>query len=113
MLYFTMIHPYLVYCNVIWGSASHLALSQLIRLQKRALRIITGSSYLAHTAPLFAQKRILNIYDLYKLQVLIFMYKEKHNMLPECCSSYIKITSKTHRYDYEVILILNLIYVGL
>ena len=40
-LYSTMIHPYLLYCNVVWGGASLTALKKLTVLQKRAIRLIT------------------------------------------------------------------------
>ena len=57
-------------------------LKKLIRLQKRAIRIITHSKYLAPTGPLFARLKVLQLMDVYKLQVVLFMYKFKnHNSL--------------------------------
>ena len=86
ILYYTIIQPYLLYCNIIWGGANKIALKRLICLQKRAIRVITKSSYLASSTPLFAKLRILKLEDVYKLQVLLFMYKAKNGMLPDCCS---------------------------
>ena len=77
-----MIHPYLLYCNVVWGGASLTALNKLSVLQKRAIRAITYSSYRAPSSPLFKQLRILKLYDIYKLQIYMFMYKAKYSLLP-------------------------------
>ena len=53
------------------------------KIQKRLLRIITSSDYLAHTAPLFKNCKILDIYQINKYMVAVFMYKYKNNDLPE------------------------------
>ena len=44
-------------------------------IQKKMVRIITGSPYRAHTEPLFYANRILSIYDLNVNIVGAFMYK--------------------------------------
>ena len=45
-LYCALIYPYLTYCNIIWGGACTCQLSKIIIFQKRAIRVITASSYL-------------------------------------------------------------------
>jgi hypothetical protein len=88
-LYFTLIFPHLTYGIVSWGSASEHKLNYLFLRQKRALRIITHSNYIAHTDPIFRRLHLLKIYDIYKLQVLLFIYKSLHKMyLPSCISFY-------------------------
>ena len=44
-------------------------------IQKKLIRIITGSPYRAHTEPLFYANRILTVYDLNVNIVGVFMYK--------------------------------------
>jgi len=44
-LYYTMIHLYFLYCNVVWGGACKLAVNKLICLQKRAARLLTHSTF--------------------------------------------------------------------
>ena len=41
-----------------------------------------SSSYLAHTLPISSNLKILNIYNIYNYQVLIFMLKHKKGLLP-------------------------------
>ena len=51
-------------------------------LQKKAVRIITSSSYFAHSEPLFKQLRLLKTCDIYKCQLLKFIFKLTHKQLP-------------------------------
>ena len=64
MLYNAIIQPYFQYCNIAWGSSSNSAMLRLLRLQKRAVRIIYHANYLAHTKPLFLKLKILNVFDI-------------------------------------------------
>ena len=50
-LYYSMIHPYFLYCNIVWGGASQIALNSLVCLQKRMLRLISYSMYRAPSRP--------------------------------------------------------------
>ena len=94
-----MIHPYLLYCNIIWGGASQLALHRLTVLQKRAVRLIACSSYRAPSSPLFKQFGVLKLNDIHKLQIYMFMFKCKYGMLPESCLQLTSKNSVTNRYD--------------
>jgi len=98
-LYFTLIQPYFYYCTILWGGASKFALSRLIVLQKRALRIITHSNYRAHTFPLFLQTNILPLSHIHTFQLSIFMYKSGYNILPLSCVYTIK--SKNCRFNFR------------
>ena len=42
-LYFTLLHPYLDCCNVIWAGNRTDSLECLYGLQKRAIRVVTNS----------------------------------------------------------------------
>ena len=97
-LYRTMIHPYLIYCNIIWGGASLLALNRLECLQKRALRLITCSYFRIPSNPLFIKLGILKLKDIHKYQSLMFLYKFKSNLLPLCCMQYLQLCSDSGRY---------------
>ena len=81
-LYNSLVYPYLSYCIHVWGSAYEVHLSDLVVLQKRIIRIISGVPPRAHTAPLFSDMKLLNIDGIYKYTVGLFMYKFMGNMLP-------------------------------
>ena len=77
-LYYAFILPYMNYCNIIWGGAAKVHLDKLLKLQKRAVRIITGSSYLEHTAPLFKQLEFLKIDEIYRFSCCIHVFKNRN-----------------------------------
>jgi hypothetical protein len=59
ILYYSMVHCHLVYGNQIWGCANGSLITDLYRKQKAAVRIISSSTYRAHTEPIFKQLNIL------------------------------------------------------
>ena len=74
-IYMSLIFSYINYCNLIWGSACKTILDTLYILQKKAIRIVNNSEYLAHTDPIFKSLGIPNIYQVFKLNCLLFAYK--------------------------------------
>ena len=81
-LYYTLIYPCVTYCNIVWSSTDATNLNRIFLLQKRVVRILTNSEYLAHTDTLFIQLKILVIYKLSALYICKFMFLYHHNMLP-------------------------------
>ena len=88
-LYFTLIHPYLDYCNVIWAGNKTDSLECLNRLQKRAIRVVTNSKWNCHTALLFLKLYVLTRYNINKY---VIMYKIHDNLLPLNFVSFLVIT---------------------
>lgn len=99
MLYHTLISPYLVYCNIMWGVAKNSVLSPLFVLQKRAVRLCSGSKFRASSSPLFLNLRVLKLNDINKLYTAIFMYKEKCNILPISCQHLVPKLSSVRSHE--------------
>ena len=98
IIYMALIFSHLNYCNLIWGSAYSTNLDPLIKLQKKAVRIVNKSGFFAHTAPIFNSLRILNVQQIFLLNCLCFMYKcFKLNLFPSYRSKMIK-QSDLHPY---------------
>jgi hypothetical protein len=53
-----------------------------LQLQKKSIRIITASHFLAHSEPLFKRLKILSLPDLHSFIQMKFLYKVFHNDLP-------------------------------
>ena len=81
-MYYSLFYPYLTYGNVLWGGTYGTHLNVIEMLQKRPIRIITGSEYLSHTEPLFLQTSILKFADLYKYLLLLHYFKHKRDFQP-------------------------------
>ena len=75
MIYMSIVFTHINYCILVWGGADKAHVEKLFKLQKKAIRIITKSSYLEHTAPLFKSQRLLTVYKVYELNCILFMYK--------------------------------------
>ena len=82
-IYNALILPYLNYGLIIWGKEC----GKLLKLQKKAVRIITLSKYNAHSNPLFKQLGFLKVHDLCALHDYIFCYKFGNDLLPKYFSS--------------------------
>jgi hypothetical protein len=79
-LYHSLILPHLHFQIISWGKSN---IDKLVLLQKRAIRIIIGSHYLAHTSPLFINLNLLKLSDLYNIACLKFLFKLENKTLPQ------------------------------
>ena len=77
-LYNSLILPHLQYGLLLWGSH----LSDLVKPQKTAIRVVHKSAYRAHTEPLFKNLKLLKIDDLYIMTAVKFFYKYQKENLP-------------------------------
>ena len=95
-LYYSLIYPFLVH---IWGGTSYNNLRPLHVLQKRAVRLITNNDSInpdgsrIHSSPLFYETGILTIYDIFKLQLAIFIFKCLNHYNPPQFSNYYSYVS--------------------
>ena len=78
-LYNTLILPHLNYCILLWGANT----GNIHKLQKKALRIISNSKFLAHTEPICKSLNLLKVQDIYQLAILKFYFKLINNELPQ------------------------------
>ena|SRR6218665_2439047 len=64
-LFYSLVYPYLSYCNMIWAFTYDCRVKKIVILQKRAIRIIAGTctSYCSHTAPLFVELNLLKFHQ--------------------------------------------------
>ena len=57
-IYYALIHSKLLYCQEVWATASKTAIQPLIVAQKKAVRLIVGAPYRAHSQPIFNYLKI-------------------------------------------------------
>ena len=68
-------------------------LNDILVLQKKLVRIITNSDYLAHTDPLFHSTGILKINELYEYHLTLYAFRNKNNFVS---SSHAYQTRQSH-----------------
>ena len=98
-LYFSYIYPYLIYCVEIWGISPQTHLKPLLLLQKKIVRIMTFSTYCAHTAPIFKDLNILTIDKLVIHRIGIMMYKFSNGLLPTVLNSLYQKNNEVHTHN--------------
>ena len=107
-LYCTLVLPYINYGILIWGNTCKTYLEKICKLQKWAIRTISHEHYRSHTGPLFKKHNVLNVFDSFKLELGVFMYKHHTNMLPQTFSNYFIKHNQIHKYptrnaeDYSI-----------
>lgn len=82
-VYFSLIHSHIIYAIQVWSSCPQSHMNSLFRLQKKAIRLISGSPYNAHTETLFKKFNILPLpllVDFFKIQ---FMQQFSSGHLPK------------------------------
>ena len=77
-IYNGLIKPHILYGLKCWGF-NH---ERILKLQKKAMRIICSSGYLSHSEPLFKKLNVLKIDGMFKLQLLTLCFDLINNNLP-------------------------------
>ena len=102
-LYNTLILPHFHYCILSWG----FRMGRLKLLQKRAVRVMSGSRYNAHTDPLFKKLHLVKLSDLFTVNVYKIYYKLRHVSLPTYVANMFKDFSRNHEHETRQALILD------
>ena len=98
-IYYSIIHTHLNYGILIWGDSPQTHLNKLLKLQKKALRIIFHKSPLTSCRPLFKKYNILTVFSLYILEAACHAKKclLLHNV--DTPIPLLQTTSNIHTYN--------------
>ena len=94
-IYNALIQPHLYYAILAWGFSS----SRIFKLQKKAIRIICGAKYNAHTDMIFKEQFILKVQDIFTLQCSKFYYKYIHGNLPVYFRYFFQMNNDIHSHN--------------
>ena len=82
-LYTGIVEPHFRYCCSVWGCAGSTDINQLQKLQKRAARIITSSSYDAPSRPLIEGLGWKTVEELIKNESETMVFKSLNGLAPQ------------------------------
>ena len=102
-LHYSMVYPYLQYCNVVWASTYASNLPRLVLLQKRVIRILNNSGFDSHTTPIFKNLRLLKFHDIRKLQTGQFMFLYENNLSPVHFENLFILKRQVHNYNTRTV----------
>ena len=74
-------------------------MNPLLLMQKKIIRIMTFTSYHAHTAPIFRDLEILTIDTLIVHRIGVAMYKFNNGFLPEVLNAMYRKNCEIHSYN--------------
>lgn len=98
-LYFSIIHPHILYCSSIWLSTFPSITNRVRVIQNNGIRVLTGKSNLVSVRATYIDVKVLpaaGLRDFYSLQ---FMFKYNNELLPSCFSGMLKARSSIHDHE--------------
>ena len=98
-LYHTFVYPYLSYCIHVWGKAYNIHLNDLIVLQNKTMRIISGVPPITNIDKLCIENNILIVKHIYSYNIGFFMYKYVNNMTPDVFDNFFSNISDIHQHN--------------
>ena len=99
LIYYSLVHSYLTYGTILWGSATQYKLNRIIVNQKKCIRKIAGIGYRDHTQPFFKSYKILNCHEIYQIQLGKLMYRYNSYMLPAPLQAIFTPNNEIHNYE--------------
>ena len=79
-IYNSLILSHINYGILLWGNTNYI--NRLEILQKRAIRLISSSNFIAHTEPLFKSLNLLKLRDIVNANIYKFYHKHINSKLP-------------------------------
>ena len=87
------------YGILLWGSTYATHLHPQVTLQKRALCIVSGSSYLAHTKPIAIKLHTLLFNELYEYHISLFMFNVYRKLFNQSLTCLFLLANNLHTYN--------------
>ena len=98
-LYTGIIEPHFCYCCLVWGCSGVTEMNQLQKLENRAARIVTGSSFDTPCQPLIKELGWKTIDQLITSEANIMVFKSLHELAPQyMCNLLTRASQLTSRY---------------
>ena len=77
-IYKSLFVPHINYGSLVWGQN----FNSICKLQKKVIRTVTRSNYIAHSKPLLKELNLLSVKDIMDLKLIIVLHKLYDNKLP-------------------------------
>ena len=94
-LYNALVLPHFQFSILNWG----LKANKVVRMQKRAIRVITNSKYNTHVEPLLKKLNLLKISEIFRNSLLKLYYKYKSVNLPHYVMHMFSAEPNVHNYN--------------
>ena len=100
LLYYSLFYSHLTYGMLLWGNSMvESNQNKIIKLQKKAVRIVGKARYNANTDPIFANLKLLKVKDIIQLENVKYMYQITHRSLPKPLLDTFISNADVHNYN--------------
>ena len=96
-IYFAIFDSHINYANLVWAQNSN-AMSRILTLQKKAMRIITFQSRNCHSSPLFSKLKLLKFNDKVHLENVLLISKFINSLLLPVFNNWCTFCTNVHNY---------------
>ena len=97
-LYYTLEEPFLNHWVIVWGDSYQSTVQPLFKLQKKAIKIITFSSFTERSSPLFQDLNVIKLSDIINLQLAVFVNNFHNRFLSSVFDTFLNpVTRNIHR----------------
>ena len=96
-IYYAIFDSHLIYSSTVWAQNIN-AVTRLINLQKKTLRIMNFKDQLFHLNPLFSENNILKLIDKITLKNILFVNKSINRQVSPIFHDWFTFSGDLHRY---------------
>jgi len=97
-LYYAYIYSRIQYGIEVYGRADSTVIKKVQTQQNRSLKILYDKDYYTPTTTLHKELNLLLVKDIYNLNIAKFVYKQKHDLLPEIFTNLFTENNQIHKY---------------
>ena len=97
-VFFSTFDSHINYANLTWGQNLR-AVSRIVILQKKALRIMSFQSRDSHSSLIFKSNHILKLQDKILIENILFINKSFNNLLPPIFKIWFTFCSEVYNYQ--------------
>ena len=102
LLYFAHVHSHLIYCLPLFTLATKTEMSKLIKIQKRALRIVFNKSYNHPSSPLFHDIVTLPLDQILEREAIKMLHSISNFQKPETLAHFFKSRYSAHNLNLRI-----------
>jgi len=92
-LYYSLIYPHFIYCNLLWGNSPNDHLKLLKKCQNRFIRLFYNLPPRTTISQYFSELKLLNVTQINILSIAIFVFKFLRNRLPNYFNNFYKYST--------------------
>ena len=96
-VYYSLIYPYLTYACTLWGNNYNAPLSQIVKLQNKAVRVINDVPLMESITPHYTSLGLLKFPDIVKLNTCMIFYDYFHH--EKFLNIPVSLVSELHNYS--------------